>query len=164
MNLSAALVRWLEQGFTLMSVRLGQKDYSTANRILGNVFVLNVIFGLAFMIVRWFLGSDLRFFGRVLPRCLMRMIICWLFIGYVLPTFTWGKRHIALVGMPQKAMYATLISVVLNAVLTPIFIFTFKWGIKGSALATVISQIIMLGWQISCSATKIILSFAERDF
>jgi putative MATE family efflux protein len=45
-------------------------------------------------------------------------------------------------------MYATLTSVIVNCVLNPIFIFGFDWGIRGSAWATVISQLISLAWQI----------------
>jgi putative MATE family efflux protein len=158
MNLSAAFGSLVGAGAsTLMSVRLGQKDYSTANRILGNVFVLNVIFGLAFMIVSLiFLDPILRFFGAssaTLPYAHDYMLV--ILLGNVFTHIYLGLNGILRSsGMPQKAMYATLISVVLNAVLTPIFIFTFKWGIKGSALATVISQIIMLGWQIKLFSNK----------
>ena len=51
-------------------------------------------------------------------------------------------------GFPKMAMYATLASVVINCVLNPLFIFGFGWGIKGSAWATVISQVISLVWQL----------------
>jgi putative MATE family efflux protein len=51
-------------------------------------------------------------------------------------------------GSPQKAMYATIYTVLINIVLNPLFIFVFHWGIRGSASATIISQIIVLCWQI----------------
>jgi putative MATE family efflux protein len=116
-----------------------------------------VIFGLAFMIVSLiFLDPILRFFGAssaTLPYAHDYMVV--ILLGNVFTHIYLGLNGILRSsGMPQKAMYATLISVVLNAVLTPIFIFTFKWGIKGSALATVISQIIMLGWQIKLFSNK----------
>jgi len=57
-------------------------------------------------------------------------------------------------GRPQKAMYATLFSVLINIVLNPLFIFVFKWGIQGSAFATVISQTAMLAWQITIFSDK----------
>jgi len=57
-------------------------------------------------------------------------------------------------GNPQKAMYAMLISVVINVILNPLFIFVFKWGIQGSAFATVISQTLMLIWQINIFSNK----------
>jgi putative MATE family efflux protein len=52
-------------------------------------------------------------------------------------------------GQPEKSMYATLMTVGINLILNPLFIFGFKWGIRGSALATVISQCLMLAWQYS---------------
>jgi putative MATE family efflux protein len=102
------------------------------------------------------LDPILRFFGAssaTLPYAHDYMVV--ILLGNVFTHIYLGLNGILRSsGMPQKAMYATLISVVLNAVLTPIFIFTFKWGIKGSALATVISQIIMLGWQIKLFSNK----------
>jgi len=57
-------------------------------------------------------------------------------------------------GRPEKAMYATIATVVINLVLNPLFIFVFQWGIKGSAWATVISQTIMLMWQLKLFSNK----------
>ena len=64
MNLSAAFGSLVGVGAsTLMSLRLGQKDYSSANNILGNVFVLNTIFGLVYTIIVFlFLDRILYFF------------------------------------------------------------------------------------------------------
>jgi Na+-driven multidrug efflux pump len=52
-------------------------------------------------------------------------------------------------GHPKKSMYTTLFSVLINIMLAPLFIFVFKWGIRGAALATLIAQTSMLMWQIS---------------
>lgn len=52
------------------------------------------------------------------------------------------------VGKPRHAMFATMSSVVLNTVLAPIFIWPLKMGIQGAALATVISQVTALAWQL----------------
>jgi putative MATE family efflux protein len=51
-------------------------------------------------------------------------------------------------GKPQEAMFATIFTVLINIVLNPLFIFRFGWGIRGSALATVISQTVVLIWQV----------------
>lgn len=158
MNLSAAFGSLVGVGAaTLMSVRLGQKDYGTANRILGNVFVLNVIFGLAFMIVSLiFLDPILLFFGAssaTLPYAHDYMFV--ILLGNVFTHIYMGLNGILRSsGKPRKAMFATLATVIMNIVLTPLFIFGFKWGIMGSALATVISQVIMLGWQIRLFSDK----------
>ncbi len=65
MNLGAAFGSLVGVGAsTLMSLRLGQKDYSSANNILGNVFVLNLILGLTYsLVVLLFLDPILYFFG-----------------------------------------------------------------------------------------------------
>ena len=47
-------------------------------------------------------------------------------------------------GYPQKAMYTMLIGVIANIIIAPIFIFWFEWGIKGAAIATIISMFIGL--------------------
>lgn len=158
MNLSAAFGSLVGVGAaTLMSVRLGQKDYSTANQILGNVFVLNIIFGLAFAIISLiFLDPILYFFGAspaTLPYAHDFMVI--ILIGNVITHIYLGLNGLLRsIGKPEKAMYATLTTVGLNLILNPLFIFGFKWGIRGSALATVLSQTILLIWQIRLFSDK----------
>ena len=65
MNLAAAFGSLVGVGAsTLISVKLGQKDYDTAQCVLGNVFVLNMVLGIAFtIIVMLFLDPILYFFG-----------------------------------------------------------------------------------------------------
>lgn len=158
MNLAAAFGSLVGIGAsTLMSVRLGQKDYDTANKVLGNVFVLNIILGLAFSVVTLaFLDPVLLFFGasaETLPFAREYMIV--ILAGNVITHMYLGLNALLRSsGNPQKAMYATIFAVIINLVLNPLFIFTLKMGIKGSALATIISQILMLAWQISIFSNK----------
>jgi putative MATE family efflux protein len=58
------------------------------------------------------------------------------------------------IGNPQRSMYAIISSVIINIILAPLFIFGFKWGIRGAALATVIAQTSMLLWQLSYFKNK----------
>lgn len=158
MNLATAFGSLVGAGAaTLMSVRLGQKDYETANKVLGNVFVLNIILGLAFTIVTLtFLEPILYFFGasaETLPYARDYMVV--ILIGNVITHLYMGLNALLRSsGNPQKAMYATIFSVIINLVLTPLFIFVFNWGIKGSAWATILSQLMMLVWQISIFSNK----------
>ena len=158
MNLAAAFGSLVGVGAaTLMSVRLGQKDYDTANKILGNVFVLNIILGLAYtVVVLSFLDPILYFFGAsdaTLPYAHQYMEV--ILLGNVVTHMYLGlNAMLRSTGRPQKAMYATLFSVLINIVLNPLFIFVFKWGIQGSAFATVISQTAMLVWQITIFSDK----------
>jgi len=152
MNLSAAFGSLVGVGAsTLMSLRLGQKDYSTANNILGNVFVLNFILGLIYtIIVLLFLDPILYFFGAspdTLPYAHDFMVI--ISTGNVITHLYYGlNAMLRATGHPRKSMYATIFSVVINIILAALFIFVFRWGIRGAALATVIAQTVMLAWQI----------------
>lgn len=158
MNLAAAFGSLVGVGAsTLMSLRLGQKDYKTANKILGNVFVLNLILGLTYtVLVLSFLDPILYFFGAsesTLPYAHQYMMV--ILLGNVITHMYLGlNAMLRSTGRPQKAMYATLVSVLINIVLNPLFIFVFKWGIQGSAFATVISQTAMLVWQINIFSNK----------
>ena len=152
MNLAAAFGSLVGVGAsTLVSVKLGQKDYEGANRVLGNVLVLNVLLGVAFTFVFLFLLDPiLYFFGASentisYARDYMQIIL----YGNVVTHMYLGLNDVLRSsGFPKLAMYATLASVVINCILNPIFIFGFGWGIKGSAWATVISQVISLTGQM----------------
>lgn len=152
MNLAAAFGSLVGVGAsTLVSVKLGQKDYEGANNVLGNVLVLNIVMGLLFSVVFLvFLDPVLYFFGaseQTLPyaRDYMRVVL----YGNVVTHMYLGLNSVLRSsGFPRMAMYATLLSVVINCVLNPIFIFWLGWGIKGAAWATVISQVISLTGQL----------------
>jgi len=153
MNLSAAFGTLVGVGASaLMSLRLGQKDYDTANKILGNVLVLNLILGLFYtVVVLLFLDHILLFFGassETLPYARDFMTIITL--GNIITHMYFGLNALMrATGNPKRSMYATIISVIINVTLAPLFIFGFKWGIRGAALATVIAQTAMLIWQLS---------------
>jgi len=137
---------------TLMSLRLGQKDYESANSILGNVFVLNIIIGLSYtMIILLFLDPILYFFGAsedTLPYAHDFMVI--ISLGNLITHMYFGlNAMLRATGNPEKAMYSTISTVIINIILAPLFIFVFGWGIRGAALATVLAQASMLTWQIS---------------
>lgn len=158
MNLAVAFGALVGVGAsTLMSLRLGQKDYDSANKILGNVFVLNLIIGIAYTIlVLAFLDPILYFFGAssdTIPYAREYMVVITL--GNVITHIYFGlNAMLRATGKPKVSMMATIFSVIINAVLTPLFIYKFGMGIKGAALATVISQIIMLIWQVSIFTNK----------
>lgn len=152
MNLAAAFGSLVGVGAsTLVAMKLGQKDYTGANHVLGNVLALNVILGFLFMVVFLaFLDPVLIFFGgseQTIPyaKDYMRIIL----YGNIITHMYLGLNAVLRSsGFPRMAMYTTLLSVVVNCVLNPIFIFSWGWGIKGAAWATVISQTISLLFQL----------------
>ena len=151
MNLGAAFGAMVGVGAsTLISVKLGQRDYSMAQTVLGNVVTLNVIIGVVFSIVSLiFLDPILYFFGASADtigyaRDFMQVIL----LGNIFTHMYLGLNAVLrAAGHPQKAMYATINTVIINIILAPIFIYVFKWGIRGAAIATVIAQIVSLVWQ-----------------
>jgi putative MATE family efflux protein len=158
MNILAALGTLVGVGAgTLISVRFGQKDYDTAKRILGNVILMNVVIGLAFTVLSLiFLDPILYFFGAseqtiTYARDFMTIIL----IGNVITHLYFGINNVMRAsGHPKKAMALTITTVVLNAILAPIFIFVLKWGIRGTAIATVLAQLVSLLWQIKIFSNK----------
>lgn len=152
MNLAAAFGSLVGVGAsTLISVKLGQRDYDTAQTVLGNVLVLNVLFGLGFtVLVLPFLDPVLYFFGgseQTVPyaRDFMQIIL----LGNVVTHMYLGLNAVLRAsGHPKEAMYATIATVVVNVILAPVFIFVFDWGIRGAATATVLAQTISLMWQL----------------
>ncbi|MDR2980220.1 MAG: MATE family efflux transporter [Bacteroidales bacterium] len=144
-------------GATLLSIRLGQKDYDTANNILGNVVALNTIIGILFTTLTLpFLDSILRFFGasdELLPHAREYMAV--ILLGNVVTHLYMGLNMLLRSsGNPGKSMFATICAVTINIPLNALFIFGFGWGIKGSAIATVLSQVIVLCWQIKFFSNK----------
>lgn len=151
MNLSAAFGAAIGVGAsTLMSVKLGQKDYRTAENILGNTITLNIIIGVTFgAICLMFLDPILRFFGAsdqtiVYARDYMEIIL----LGNAITHLYFGMNAVLRsASKPRHAMYVTMFTVVLNTILDPLFIWTFGLGIRGAAYATVLSQFLALIWQ-----------------
>ena len=169
MNLSAAFGAMVGVGSSaLTSIRLGQGNKRAAELILGNVVLLNVVMGVAFMALGLIYLDDLLYmFGASddsIPyaREFMRVIL----IGNVITHLYLGlNNQLRVTGYPQKAMHTMLLSVGLNLVLCPLFIFVFKWGIAGSAWATVIAQTVALGWQLHhFSRKQNFLSFRRDSF
>ncbi len=152
MNLSAAFGAAVGVGAsTCISVKLGQKDYKTAEELLGNTVTLNLIVGFLFMVVcMLFLDSILRFFGAsevTLPyaREFMEVIL----LGNMITHMYFGMNAVLrAAGKPRHAMYATLFTVACNIVLVITFVWLFRWGIRGAAMATITSQTLALCWQL----------------
>ena len=148
MNLGAALGTLVGVGAsTIISVLLGQKNYANARKVLSNEITLNLILGLLFsaVILIWE-EPILYFFGaseRTMPFA--KAYITWIMIGNVISHMYFGLNGlIRATGNPKTAMGLTLFTVLFNAVLDPLFIFALGLGVKGAAMATVISQLLAL--------------------
>jgi putative MATE family efflux protein len=158
MNLSAAFGAAIGVGSsTCISVKLGQKDYDTAENLLGNTVTLNLIVGLLVGgLGLLFLDPILYFFGAsevTIPyaRSFMQIIL----LGNVFTHMYFGMNAVLRsAGKPKHAMYATIFTVVMNILLDMLFIWVLHWGIRGAAVATIISQILALCWQMNLFADQ----------
>ena len=133
----------------LISIRLGEQKKDEAEKVLGNATVLLVATSVLITAVGLlFLDDILVLFGAsetVLPyaRAYLRIIV----LGTVFQMVSFGlNATIRGEGNPKIAMLSMLISVVLNAIVAPVFIFGLSWGMQGAALATVISQAVTAVW------------------
>lgn len=136
---------------TLVAIKLGEKDYNTAGRILGNVILLNAILGSLVMAIGliW-LDPILYAFGAseatiAYAREYMEIIL----IGNILTHIYYGLNSmLRSMGHPKTSMVATIVAVFINIVLDPIFIFGLDMGVRGAAVATILSQAIAVVWQM----------------
>ena len=158
MNLSAAFGAAVGVGSsTAISVKLGQKDYRTAEELLGNTVTLNLIVGFCFSaICLIFLDPILYFFGAskdTIPyaRSFMQIILC----GNMISHMYFGMNAVLrAANKPRQAMNATIFTVVMNILLDVLFIIVMHWGIRGAAFATVISQTLALVYQMKLFTNK----------
>ena len=153
MNLLIAFVMVIAVGgATVTSIYLGQKDNERASNALGTVLILCVIHSFVFGgLSIWLLDDILRLFGatdRTLPyaREFMQIILMATPVSFV---FIGLNNMMRATGYPRKAMISALLSVGVNVILCPIFIFSMKLGIKGAAMATVSGQSVACIWVLS---------------
>ncbi len=158
MNLGAAFGAAVGVGAsTCISVKLGQKDYETAEYLLGNTVTLNLIVGFCFMAVcLTFLDPILRFFGAsevTLPYAKEFMVV--ILLGNMVTHMYFGMNAVLrAAGKPRHAMYATLFTVGMNIILVIAFVWWLRLGIRGAAMATIASQTIALCWQMRIFSDK----------
>lgn len=168
MNLIVAFITLVAVGgATISSIFLGQKNYAKATDVVNNVMTLcvvhSIVFGGAALL---FLDEILLFFGatpETIPyaRDFMKVIlygtpITFIFIGL--------NNLMRATGYPKKAMISALLSVLVNIILAPIFIFVLEWGIKGAALATVCGQTAAFIWvMIHFTSKKSFVHFKSHN-
>lgn len=133
----------------LISIRLGEKKQKEAELIVGNALIFFVIIGFLFTAFGLiFLEKILILFGvtaNVLPYSASYMQI--ILIGSVFLALGTGMNNfIRAEGNPRVAAMTMLIGAATNIALDYIFIFIFKWGIRGAAAATVISYVVTSTW------------------
>lgn len=144
-------------GVPLASIALGKGDRKRAEQILGNGFVMLLIFSLFTSSVSYlFMEPILRMTGAsnqtigYATDYLSIYLIGTLFVQLA----TGLNSFISCQGRPQIAMWSVLIGAVINITLDPVFIFILKMGVSGAAIATIISQFFSAVWILSFLFSK----------
>lgn len=130
-------------GAVLISINLGRQNKQAAENILGNSFILLILSSIIIMVVCYLnLNGILRLFGAsedALPYAhdYFQVIL----IGFTFQSIGSGLNHsIRADGKPKLSMIVMMTGVILNIVLTPLFIFVIKLGVAGAVVGTVLSQ------------------------
>ncbi len=167
MNLVIAFVMLIAAGgATITSIFLGQQNLSRATDVINNVLVLSLIHSVIFGgITLIFLDQILYFFGatpETIPyaREFMRVILYATPVSYV---FIGLNNLMRATGYPKKAMISALLSVLVNIILAPIFIFVLDKGIAGAAWATVCGQFTAFIWVLYHFMSKKSFIHFKRD-
>ena len=134
------------------SIFMGKKDLDTAEKILGGCFALQVILSVILTVVLLvFNKSFLMAFGaseNTISYATAYMNIYA--VGTIFVQLTLGMNaFITAQGNAKTGMMTVIIGAVCNIVLDPIFIYGFHLGVRGAAMATVISQTVSCIWAIS---------------
>lgn len=130
-----------------VSLCLGQGRKEDAHKAIGNAVVVVVIISLVLTAVYFiFMTPILNMFGgSVNEETFERSREYFTYIAMGIPVYMFGQAMNPIIrsdGSPRFAMISTLLGAVANIIFDPLFIFGFKWGMMGAAVATVIGQII----------------------
>ena len=130
-----------------VSIALGGNKQEDAHRSVGNSIVLCVVSSIVLTVIYLlFMEPILTLFGGKVNAetyALANEYFFWIALG--VPFYMFGQAMNPIIrsdGSPRFAMAATLSGAVVNIILDPIFIYAFKWGMMGAAVATVIGQIL----------------------
>ncbi len=130
-----------------VSISLGARDEKRAGDSIGSAVILSGITGLVITALYFALADSLLtlFGGRVNDETFNMATDYFTWITAGIPFYVFGQAMNPIIrsdGSPKFAMISTLAGAILNIVLDPLFIFVFRWGMMGAAVATVLGQIL----------------------
>lgn len=129
-----------------VSISLGEGNKENAHKSIGNSIVLVIIAGIILTVIYFIFQTPIvnAFGGNINAETYKqsREYFAWIRAG--IPFYMFGQALNPIIrsdGSPKFAMFSTLAGAVINIILDPVFIFIFKWGMMGAALATILGQI-----------------------
>lgn len=152
-----------------VSISLGENRVENASRSVGNSILLCVAGSLVLTAVYLIFAEPIlaAFGGRVNSETfeLSKEYFFWIAVG--IPFYMFGQAMNPIIradGSPKFAMLSTVAGAVVNIILDPVFIFGFKWGMAGAAVATVIGQIVTALLAVSYLFRAKIIRPKRNDF
>ncbi len=130
-----------------LSLCQGRGEDKNAHKAIGNSILVTFIISILFLILGLIFKDKLLYLFGASDKSINLARDYYVIILYAIPIYMLGNSMNAVIradGSPKFSMAATAIGAIINIILDPIFIFGFKWGIKGAALATIIGQIATL--------------------
>lgn len=129
-----------------VSMALGRNEVDKAKRSVGNAVVLSIAGSLVLTAIYLVFADGIiaMFGGTVNEETFRHAQEYFFYITLGIPFYMFGQAMNPVIradGSPRFAMVSTLAGAVINIILDPIFIFVFKWGMMGAAVATVIGQV-----------------------
>lgn len=130
-----------------VSMALGRKESDKAKRSVGNAVVLTVAGSVILTALYLIFANQIiaMFGGTVNEETFRQSQEYFFYITLGIPFYMFGQAMNPVIradGNPKFAIASTLAGAVINIILDPIFIFCFKWGMMGAAVATVIGQVV----------------------
>lgn len=136
-----------------VSISLGKKENDKTHKSVGNAVLLAAVSSLILTSIYLIFDDQIvtMFGGTVNAEtyALSKEYFFWITLG--IPFYMFGQAMNPIIrsdGSPKFAMASTLAGAILNIILDPVFIFVFKWGMMGAAVATVIGQIVTAGFAV----------------
>ena len=147
--ISAFTMLVAQGGAPRAAIQMGKGDIKSAEKILGNCFSLLIVFAVLLTITFLIFGEKLLMvFGASEDTIIYALPYMQIYVaGSIFVMMSLGlNMFITTQGFTKISMATVLIGAVCNIVLDPIFIFAFKMGVQGAAIATIISQCISAVW------------------
>lgn len=146
-----------------VSLSLGKKQPEAAKKSVGNSIVMVLVSGLALCAVYLIFSRQIisMFGGTVNAETFRHSREYFFYISLGVPFYMFGQAMNPIIradGSPRFAMASTLVGAVINIILDPVFIFVFRWGMMGAAVATVLGQvataILAIGYIVNMKSVK----------
>ena len=152
-----------------VSLHLGKKQPERARKSVGNSVILAVFAGILLCAV-YLLCSDgliTMFGGKVNQETFALSQEYFFYITLGIPFYMFGQAMNPIIladGSPRFAMVSTLVGAIANTILDPIFLFVFRWGMIGAAVATVIGQVLTAALSVWYLLHRKTIRLGKKDF